>query len=202
MWKPNTEYEHTHAHRWALSLDVLRRRLKPRSHILEVGYRTGFTDRLEAEGFKVTNTDLMDCRMPWPLEDSSEPVILLMEVIEHLLPVTPTRMSDEFTPESGVLACLREAHRVLAPGGLLFLTTPNACGATVLGRLVAGETPMLYRPHVREMPADEVSGLAEDACLSVIGMRTEQCYDAAPDWAVRMLPLWRAGDTVFLLATK
>lgn len=65
-------------------------------------------------------------RHPLPFDDGSFEVALFCEVIEHLL--------------TDPVAALSELGRVLRPGGLLVVTTPNAARLENVARLVAGVT--------------------------------------------------------------
>lgn len=68
-------------------------------------------------GSQLSGADLIEPAQPLPYRDSSFHAVVSMDVVEHV-------------PEP--LPWLREALRVLKPGGLLFLTTPNY-GSCTLG---------------------------------------------------------------------
>ncbi|HEX9395520.1 MAG TPA: class I SAM-dependent methyltransferase [Burkholderiales bacterium] len=70
-------------------------------------------------------------KSPLPYADSEFDVVTCSEVIEHL---------ENFR------ALLREAHRVLKPGGLLVLTTPNVLNAYSRLRYVASGFANLFGP--------------------------------------------------------
>jgi len=70
-------------------------------------------------------------REPLPYPDAAFDVVTCSEVIEHL---------ENFR------ALLREAHRVLRPGGLLVLTTPNVLNAYSRLRYVASGFANLFGP--------------------------------------------------------
>jgi SAM-dependent methyltransferase len=70
-------------------------------------------------------------RSPLPYADAQFDVVTCSEVIEHL---------ENFR------ALLREAHRVLKPGGVLVLTTPNVLNAYSRLRYVASGFANLFGP--------------------------------------------------------
>jgi 2-polyprenyl-3-methyl-5-hydroxy-6-metoxy-1,4-benzoquinol methylase len=74
--------------------------------------------------------------LPFPAE--SFDLVLLCEVLEHL----------QYSP----MPMLREIHRVLRPGGSLFISTPNPAGLGKLVRLALGQNPL--EPHVDVMLAE------------------------------------------------
>jgi SAM-dependent methyltransferase len=89
---------------------------------------------------------------PFPFPPDSFDVVLCMEVLEHLA-YSPSHM-------------LAEAHRVLAPDGLFFLTVPNLI--TIKRQVLmflnrTTEVPYsgygLYGRHQREFAPHEVRGL-------------------------------------------
>jgi len=55
---------------------------------------------------------------PWPFEDNSASEIRAVDVLEHLPPYT-----QDLKP--GVVAFIEECHRILKPGGELFIQTPG-----------------------------------------------------------------------------
>jgi SAM-dependent methyltransferase len=102
---------------------------------------------------------------PFPYPDGRFDVLLNCEMIEHLL-CNPVQM-------------LVECHRVLKPGGLLILTTPNVLRLSNLVGLVLGRniydkywpaTP--YGRHPREYSPDEIRRLFEEVGFRVIHLET------------------------------
>lgn len=90
-------------------------------------------------------------------------VIFSFEVMEHIKDQPKTNFADiVLFRESGVKCFVQEIFRVLKPGGLLVLTTPNPCGLRCFSNLVEGRAPMVFRPHVREYTRDEVLALFAD----------------------------------------
>lgn len=63
-------------------------------------------------GERLAGADVLVPGAPLPYADARFDLVVSMDVIEHL-------------DEAALLPWMRELHRVLAPGGLLFLTTPN-----------------------------------------------------------------------------
>ena len=111
---------------------------------------------------------------PFPLETASFSVVLFCEIIEHLL-MNP-------------LSTLREIHRVLRPGGLLVVTTPNVARIDNLMAMVHGTN--IYDPysgfgpygrHNREYTRHELHRLLEFAGFTVEASHTADGhpYDAA-----------------------
>ena len=73
---------------------------------------------------------------PLPAEDESVDVVTFFEVLEHL------RIDPIFT--------MKEINRILRPGGLLMLTTPNIGSFEGLLRILNSDTPNIfsqYFPH-------------------------------------------------------
>ncbi len=87
---------------------------------LDLGCRDGYwSEKLAAKGYDVTAVDLapkyekalaMNADRPFPVPDSSFDLVWSSEVIEHL-------SNPAFT--------VAEINRVLKPGGVLVMTTPN-----------------------------------------------------------------------------
>jgi SAM-dependent methyltransferase len=99
-------------------------------------------------------------REPFPFADATFDVALCCEILEHL--------------QNDPLAALREIHRVLRPGAVLVLTTPNVARLENIARLLAGEN--LYDPysgygaygrHNREYTLSELRRLLDHAGFAI-----------------------------------
>lgn len=77
---------------------------------------------IDAQGLDVRRCDIE--REPLPFPDSSVGAVLFAETFEHL------RVDPLFV--------LSELHRVLTPGGVMLLTTPNLYSAQNIARFIAG----------------------------------------------------------------
>ena len=101
---------------------------------------------------------------PYPLPSESFDVVLLTEVLEHL--------------RDYPLSALVEIRRLLRPGGLLVLTTPNTASLQNRARLLLGRsvhTPLRdwmfglpHARHAREYTASELQELVREAGLDVV----------------------------------
>lgn len=107
----------------------------------------------------------------WPFPDNSFDTILCMEVLEHLL-LDPYFM-------------VREAHRVLRPGGELIITTPNIASAERLYSLWNLQSPYsfgvyskhgAYGRHNREYVPGEVREMGEHCGFSTSIITTRDIY--------------------------
>lgn len=136
------KYIGNHSRRLAFDLDLLRRFTEPGDRVLEIGSTPPvLTGAAVAAGYQVTGIDLaperfagtiselgLDVRRsdiekePVPADDGSFDVVLLNEVFEHL------RINPIYT--------VGELRRVLKPGGLLLLSTPNLRSANGLVNLL------------------------------------------------------------------
>lgn len=74
--------------------------------------------------------------MPLPVEDETFDVVLCCEVLEHM-DVDPMFM-------------LEQINRVLKPGGLLVLTTPNITSSRALWKMLRGIEPYFYMQYHKD----------------------------------------------------
>lgn len=208
------EYLEVHLKRFELSLAVLKPRITPAMRVLETGGSGDFTGLFAAAIGVRPEPTTTDLRYGLPIDDASYDVVLSMEVLEHLHDVPPTEFGR--IPHSwegtGTATHLAEAFRVLRPGGLLFLTTPNLCSLRSIQALIAGAPAGLYRPHVREYTPREVRTMVEAAGFRIETLETLDPWPGGitPPQAQRIRALieqhggptvLRDGD-IFLLARK
>lgn len=71
-------------------------------------------DMIDMEGIDVVHNLI---KFPYPFEDDSADEIKAVDVLEHL----PPYIGDEH----GVIKFINECHRILAPGGVLYMQTPG-----------------------------------------------------------------------------
>lgn len=136
------QYLKNHRHRLAFDLDLLARFADPGGRVLEVGSTPlgmtvaladsgysvvgldlapeRFAGSIEANGLDVRSCDIENDRIP--SEDDHYDVVLFNEVFEHL--------------RINLIATFEEVHRVLKPGGLLMLSTPNLRSADGIANLL------------------------------------------------------------------
>lgn len=158
-------YKGDHARRFALSLEWLeahRPKLDRPLRVLETGGHGVFTpmyrERWPEDIVHETDGDL---RAGVAVSGSCYDLILSMEVLEHINDVEDGTIPTEWRG-SGVRNYLRSMRAALAPGGRLFLTTPNACSITTIHHALHGKPPYLYRPHVREYAPYELDQLLRE----------------------------------------
>lgn len=143
-------------------------------------------------------------RGTFPMADASLDLVVFMEVLEHLA-VDPMHTLLEF-------------NRILRPGGLVMVTTPNVCSAECLVRLLRGQHPGHFTPyrnrsdqrHHREYAPAEVVRLVEAAGFQIDSLKTLPAGRRTVRFLVRVLRwLGRAriadamlGEIVYVLARK
>lgn len=146
---------------------------------------------------------------PFPYPDSHFATVLCCELIEHLFE-DPMHM-------------MAEVNRVLAPGGHLLLTTPNAAGLRAIAAILQGYHPGFFhsyiRPaesgevdarHNREYTSKEVHLLLENSGIEVVRLETGEFLDVPhPEfgWVLHLLERYRLetglrGDGIYALGRK
>lgn len=141
--------------------------------ILDVGGRSPFTGMLETFTSAAVSCDPYDLRGPFPYADATFDVVFCLEVIEHL--------KDRDSSDLGVLAtytasglrnCLGEIRRVLKPGGLLVLSTPNVGSLRSVRNVLEHRHPFGFALHNRELALTDVQALLTEARLAIESLTT------------------------------
>lgn len=124
-----TKKDHTYVNRMKEMLDIVEQEEKNKVSIpqnqsdgikINLGAGTDIqpdyvnVDMVELDGINVVH-NLID--FPWPFEDNSATHIRAIDVLEHLPPYIGKK--------HGVIKFIEECHRILKPGGELYIQTPG-----------------------------------------------------------------------------
>lgn len=179
--------------------------------VLEMGGEGLATDILHMHfpqvNWQVTQADL---RYPWTdISAESIDLIVSMEVLEHLSDL-PDGINHGFF-RTGLKAALKESYRVLKPGGVMMITTPNAGSIVHLESALAGLRPWFYAQHNREYTIQELIEELEGAGFLIHRWKAVHCLstDLFPNHVhtFQMLvdyqhPTANRGDDLFIVAGK
>src|SRR5438874_1182331 len=187
----DTTYADEAAERYAFVRQLVMRAVSPPASLVELGAAPGDQSvELARAGYWVTAVDLglaewsdrpqgaMQATLaeagvelvlwdleqtPYPLADESFDVVVMTEVLEHL---------RDYPARS-----LAEARRILRPGGILVLTTPNAAYLRNRLRLVLGRSVytslsdwlhgLPHARHAREYTVSELESVVRHAGLEL-----------------------------------
>ena len=185
--------------RYEFTLTYLEKHLMPGSTILDVGSHVlHFAMAASKLGYRVTGTDVQEfanhpglkirrdtygiadvrvCNLmadALPFEDETFDLLNCSETLEHL----------NFNP----LPVIKEFHRVLRPGGIALITTPNALRLGSRVRLLIGRNTFAslhdmcfgdpYSAHYREYALAEVKQLLKWGGFTIEAGRTHYLYPA------------------------
>ena len=167
-------YEHTHVHRYEVSLNRIKKRCPNPKVIVDVGGESPFTHRLkalwpDAEVIQVID-DVRELKTWAAIGNEEADLVLCMEVMEHL------GDHDGIYYGRGVGVCLDECRRVLKKGGIFFLTTPNLNSICCLLKLLAHEDVANWAYHPHELGFKTVVNTVAKAGFEVIESGTEEPY--------------------------
>lgn len=183
-----------HSDRYVADLEALTALAPAGSAVLEIGAAPGhFTVALGRAGYAVTAVDLdprriadfvahfgieiLSCdieREPLPFADATFRYVVFAETYEHL-------RRDPFF-------ALSEINRVMAPRGLLFLSTPNLYSAQNIARFLTGRSiaePLIefgklravgHMGHVREYSNREMRRILAAHGFAIAGTRFDHYY--------------------------
>jgi SAM-dependent methyltransferase len=157
-------YDHIHAVRFRNTAALLGVYLERASTLIELGglSRIGhFAEKAFGSRCDIYQKDL---RLPFEIASSSIDCVLCLEVIEHIKDTYWSESSIERIASfnySGVNNVFSESFRILKPGGCLLVTTPNASSTDVILKVIRGEHPHVFEPHVREFAPIQIKSIGE-----------------------------------------
>ena len=167
------KYARTHYARYLETVDRLWNFIPEGAEILEFGDISPVTAYFR--GYAKTASYENDLRYPVTLPDASQDVIMLLEVAEHIKD-QDARPGDigaiAMFNWSGLNTLFHESYRILRPGGIMVVTTPNVCSVSSLARIIQSEHPFEHFPHVREHAPRDIQATAERAGFSVDAFST------------------------------
>ena len=159
-------YDRIHAVRFRETAGVFGPYLESGKSILELGGRSRFGAFCHDAFRALYQNYENDLREPYELPSDTFDIVLCLETLQYMKDTEASEIGVNRDEKgtwnySGVLNVFYEAFRVLRPGGVLLITTPNATSVDVLGRVLSGHHPYLFDPHVREFAPMQIKALAE-----------------------------------------
>jgi hypothetical protein len=208
-----TQYDFDHKTRFWETYLRLSEHLELGKQLLELGGESKITNYLRSQLGLNVDVYSQDLRYPFDLNTNGYDLVLCLEVIEHIKDRTETGGINEIAmfTRSGVQNVFNESSRVLRRGGVLFMTTPNACSIDSIARIFLYQAPQLYAPHVKEYSADELIDLAKESGFELIAFSTANVWYPHPtidrDRIISILsdakiPTEDRGDDMFLVFQK
>ena len=125
--------------------------------VLELGGRSPILSYLESRGV-IAEEYTEELRNEISLPQETFDVVLLLEVFEHLKDIE-SQSHNATQCFTGPKHLIKEIQKLLKPGGVMILTTPNASSLNVFYNFLMKRTPYNYNLHPREYTKAEVIDL-------------------------------------------
>jgi hypothetical protein len=177
-------YKSVHRLRYSLTMREIIPHIKTSDEVLETAGYSTVSRFLMNNGMLIAETE-GDLRYGIAdLGSQSKDVVFSFEVIEHIKDQDGDDGLDLFNL-SGVFTYVSEMFRILRPGGIVVVTTPNACSTNLLGHIIAMQPAFMYRPHVREYAPGEIFELFQQRQGFITkSLKTFDSYPARPERSV------------------
>lgn len=181
---PQDDYDRIHGHRFRETARLFGRYLEGKT-IIELGAhcRIGlFAEKTLGAQCVFYEKEL---REPYEIPSHAFDAALCFEVLEHMKDRTALERAEHGDigtwNYSGALNLLNESYRIIKPGGVLLITTPNCTSVDAIATLMSGDGPFMFDPHVRELPPIRVRALAELAGFTLESFGTIFAWKVFPD---------------------
>lgn len=164
-----------------MTLDLIKQKadsISKACNLLALGTDGQFEKSLNTEyrDLKIDISD-WDLRFTFPKSESSYDACLSLEVIEHLKDRDDESHDIATHYFTGLMSFFLEANRVLKPGGLLIITTPNSSSFDTIFRTIQGKSNFMYWPHVRELAPMELCYFLNQTGFQVNSIETFSPYE-------------------------
>jgi len=211
------DYLAFHKKRYWKSYEFIEPYLKKGISILELGEPGPFTYVIN-QCHPEIKTDFAseDLRYQLSFPSNTYDIILNMEVIEHIKDQKDAEMT--FVDFSGLKMFIQECLRVLKPGGVMFISTPNSLSYNNMNLFFNHEASWMWYHHFREFCTKDLSIFLKEGgfqipkiiTLNVWPQRNEHRYTKIIqllDKTKRLLGLksekeFLRGDSIFLICQK
>ena len=184
----------------ATPFTLILRRLRPNDQLFALDMIDDWKGLLESHGIQFEKCNLESSSIPF--SDNSLDFIFFCEVIEHL--------------QTNPIPILADLRRVLKPGGILIIQTPNLARHSNRIRLCHGISPLKigmpgsqFPPHWREYTLKELSQLISISKLKILEATYQTYFERGyhrrsvgwiAEYASRIVPSLSSGIT--LIAQK